>query len=78
MVVYKEYTALDQQVHEWLDRNKQTEKFLSKKQLPPVITISREWGSEGSTIAYDLQKKLGEPWRVWDKQIIEEKVIFQI
>ena len=72
MVTYKEYTAFDQQVHEWLDRNKKDGKVFTKKQIPPVITISREWGAEGSTISYKLQENLGESWRVWDKQIIGE------
>lgn len=72
MIAYKEYQAIDAQVKEWLERNEKTAKALPKKQIPPVITISREWGSLGNKIAYLLRDRLGDPWRVWDKQIIGE------
>jgi cytidylate kinase len=38
----------------------------------PLITISRLTGSGGRTIADLVAKKLGKPWKVWDKEILEE------
>jgi len=38
----------------------------------PVITISREMGSGGRPIAYLVGKKLGNPWKVYHKIIVEE------
>lgn len=38
----------------------------------PMITISRERGSGGRPIAYLLAKKLGNPWQVYHKDIVEE------
>lgn len=38
----------------------------------PIITISRERGSGGRPIAYLLAKKLGKPWQVYHKDIVEE------
>ena len=38
----------------------------------PIITISREKGSGGRTIAYLIAKKLKSPWRVYHKDIVEE------
>ena len=38
----------------------------------PIITISRERGSGGRPIAYLLAKKLGNPWQVFHKDIVEE------
>jgi len=38
----------------------------------PVITISRERGSGGKPIAYLLAKKLGRPWQVYHKDIVDE------
>lgn len=37
-----------------------------------IITISRELGSGGKPIAYLLAKKLGSPWQVFHKDIVEE------
>lgn len=38
----------------------------------PLITISREMGSGGRPIAQLVAKKLGPPWKVFHKEIIEE------
>jgi len=38
----------------------------------PVITISREMGSGGKAIASLLTKKLGNPWKVYDQEIIND------
>ncbi|HSV74436.1 MAG TPA: cytidylate kinase family protein, partial [Chthonomonadales bacterium] len=38
--------------------------------IMPVITISREFGAGGSTIAEMLACQLGEGWQVWDRQVL--------
>ncbi|MBI4226505.1 cytidylate kinase-like family protein [Candidatus Roizmanbacteria bacterium] len=38
----------------------------------PLITISREKGSGGRPIAYLVAKKLGRPWKVFHKEVIDE------
>jgi len=38
----------------------------------PIITISREMGSGGKTIANILAKQLGGNWKVYDQEIIDE------
>lgn len=47
-----------------------------KKRFPktkaPIITISREKGSGGRPIAQLVAKRLGKPWRVYHKEIIDE------
>ncbi len=50
--------------------------LLSKSRPParaelPIITLSREKGSGGRPIAYLVEKQLGEPWKVYHKEIIE-------
>jgi cytidylate kinase len=44
----------------------------SQSSVLPVITISREKRAGGRTIAYMVAKKLGRPWKVYDKEIIDE------
>jgi len=41
-------------------------------QALPIITISRESGSGGKIIAKLVAKTLKNPWRVYDKEIIDE------
>ena len=43
----------------------------TQKELP-LITISREMGSGGRPIAYLVAKKLGQPWQVFHKEIIDQ------
>lgn len=38
----------------------------------PIITISREKGSGGRMVAHLVAKKLGRPWKVYHKEIIDE------
>jgi cytidylate kinase len=48
---------------------------LIKKDRPqnlPLITISREYGSWGSTIAARVAEKLKKPWRLYHQEIIDE------
>lgn len=42
-----------------------------QKELP-IITISREAGSGGRPIAFEVAKKLGNPWMLYHKEIVEE------
>jgi cytidylate kinase len=42
-----------------------------KKQLP-LITLSREKGSGGRPVASLVAKKLGRPWKVYHKEILDE------
>lgn len=39
---------------------------------PPLITISREYGSGGSIVAQKAAAFLGKPWRVYHEQILDE------
>lgn len=39
--------------------------------MTPVITISRQMGSGGRIVSELVRKKLGEPWKIWDKEIID-------
>ncbi len=43
-----------------------------REETKPLITISREYGSGGSIIAELVAKKLGNPWRVFHDEIIEQ------
>jgi len=45
---------------------------LSSSAKNPIITISRETGSGGKLIAVLVAKKLGKPWRVYNKEIVDE------
>jgi len=49
----------------------QHEKATPKGPLP-IITISREMGSGGKAIANFIAKRLGDPWHVYDQEIIDE------
>ncbi len=40
-------------------------------QRPVVITISREYGAGGHTIAQMVQARLGPDWTVWDRNIVD-------
>lgn len=42
------------------------------KKLHPLIVISREKGSGGRPIAYLVAKKLGKPWEVYHKEIVDQ------
>lgn len=59
--------------------NKNISEFFTGKRPPlsiekelPLITISREKGSGGRPIAYLVAEKLGKPWEVFHKEIIDE------
>ena len=66
----------DRRLTEWLvhekardEREKDEACAVRSEQL--VITISRQFGAGGHTIAEKLAERLGNPWQVWDMQIIE-------
>jgi len=46
--------------------------FIRVRKILPLITISREMGSGGRPIAYLVEKKLGPPWKVYHREIIDE------
>lgn len=50
--------------------------LFNKKEVPfsplPLITISREMGVGGKTIANFVINKLGKPWKVYHKEIVDE------
>lgn len=50
--------------------NSLKKRYLIRK--PPLITISREMGSGGRPIAQLVAKKLGNPWKLFHKEIVEE------
>lgn len=43
-----------------------------KSEPLPMITLSREKGSGGRFVAHLTAKKLGKPWKVYHKEILEE------
>ena len=45
--------------------------FDNDRQLP-IITVSREKGSGGRIIAYAVAKQLGNQWKVFHKEIVEQ------
>jgi len=64
-------------VYQLIEENFLTKIFSQKKDLPqkgplPIITISREMGAGGKAIANLLVKRLGEPWKIYDQEIIDE------
>lgn len=44
---------------------------LRRREPMAVITISRQYGAGGHTVAELLCKKLGQGWTVWDRQLID-------
>ncbi len=60
-----------------INKNIIQELFLKKKEYSadqhlPLITISREMGSGGRLIAEMVVKKLGNPWKLYHRDIIDE------
>lgn len=43
---------------------------MGKVSKPPVITISRQTGSNGTEVAKHLGRKLG--WKVWDRELVDK------
>lgn len=65
---------VDQRVTESIVRLRSIEELQKSERarvVLPVVTISRQMGAGGTEIAQKLAEMLGEPWRVWDQQIID-------
>ena len=66
----------DRRVTEWFRREQARKE--QERELPQpaahgsVITISRQYGCGGHVVAEELARRLGAPWEVWDKQLIEK------
>jgi len=65
----------DRRVTEWflLERARKEERKAEKQPVgvQPVITISRQYGAGGHSVADKLVTWMGPKWQVWDKEIIE-------
>jgi len=63
-------------IYQLIEKNLLAKIFPQKEELHrgalPVITISREMGSGGKPIANMVTKRLGEKWKVYDQEIIDE------
>jgi cytidylate kinase-like protein len=64
----------DRMVTEWVlrQRVRRQPAPTSLKPLPPVITLSRQTGSNTGEITEALRGILGEPWQVWDSALLDE------
>lgn len=65
------------QLFELINKNFSFSKIsaITKKAEPhdlPIITISREYGSGGSTVGEVVAKRLGKPWRLYHQEIVNE------
>jgi len=66
----------DRRVTEWFllekaRREKRPDALPAEPGVHAVITISREYGSGGRSVALALANILGSTWQVWDREIIE-------
>ena len=64
----------DQRITESIVRLRSIEELQKREQVPvvrPVVTISRQMGAGGADVAQKLAEMLGEPWQVYDQQIID-------
>ncbi|MCX6361891.1 MAG: cytidylate kinase-like family protein [Armatimonadetes bacterium] len=65
----------DQRVQEWFllqkARAKQAETAPKAVRPGPTITISRQFGAGGNSVATRVAALLGAPWTVWDKEAIK-------
>lgn len=68
----------DKRVHEWFLREQARSEREAQSQVEPVgrskrvLTVSRQYGAGGHTIANLVAQQLGSDWEIWDKEIIEE------
>lgn len=63
---------VNKQVLSWIQRTREHKEEIKNRTLAPVITISREMGSGGRLVAKMVAERLGEPWRVWHRELIDE------
>ncbi len=74
MRISEDSRLVDQRVMESIVRLRSIEELQKRERQPvitPVVTISRQLGAGGSEVAHKLAQMLGEPWQVWDQQIID-------
>jgi len=62
---------------ELINKNLESSSFFGLFRRPegedlPIITISREKGSGGRPIAFLVARKLGPPWQVFHKDIVDQ------
>lgn len=67
----------DRRVTEWflLEKARREKRAAAAHPVEPgvkaVVTISREYGAGGRSVALALANNLGSAWQVWDRQIID-------
>lgn len=61
---------------ELINRNLSFSRIVTLHKSPPealpIITISREYGSGGSTVAQLIAKRLGKKWKLYHQEIVDE------
>jgi len=66
----------DRRVTEWVLRQRAQRRPAAVQaapvRVPPVITVSREFGSDGGEITQAVRAILGDPWEVWDSALLNE------
>jgi len=67
----------DMRVSHWVaeDRARKEHNVPPQLSTPPdrrVITISRQYGAGGHSVAELIAKNLGPKWEIWDKEIVDE------
>ncbi|HEY3412334.1 MAG TPA: cytidylate kinase-like family protein [Armatimonadota bacterium] len=65
----------DRRIREWFLREqaqRQSRSHTHRPGIPHMITISRQYGAGGHTVAEALVTRLGKPWEIWDRSIIEK------
>lgn len=69
-----EFHLADRRLTEWFLREQARHEGRSKQpksKLPVVITISRQFGAGGHTVAEAVVQQLGKPWEVWDRAVLD-------
>lgn len=69
-----EFHLADRRLTEWFLRERARHEGRSKQpqaRCPIVITISRQFGAGGHTVADAVAQVLGKPWEVWDRAVID-------
>jgi hypothetical protein len=71
-------TGVDERLSGWMRIQERQSGTSAKARLRPAITISRQCGCEGFPLSLRLQSLLdqatGEPWQIFDKELIERLV----
>lgn len=75
MSARSEFQLADGRISEWFLRERARNEGaanLQHRHVPVAITISRQCGAGGHAVGEALERRLGKPWQVWDRAIIEE------